>query len=38
MAVVMRGECAFSGGAVTSVVDDVGVDVTIRRGPSVAAP
>jgi hypothetical protein len=38
VAAVMRGGCAFSGGATASVVDDVGVDVTGRRGPSVAAP
>jgi hypothetical protein len=38
VAVVMRCGHAFSGGATASVVDDVGADVTGRRGPSVITP
>jgi hypothetical protein len=37
MVVVALCERAFSGGATVRVVGDVGVDVTGRRGPSVAA-
>jgi hypothetical protein len=35
---VVRGGCAFSGGATARVVGDMGPDVTGRRGPSVASP
>jgi hypothetical protein len=38
VAAVVRGGRAFSGGAAASVVDDVGANVTRRRGPSVAMP
>jgi hypothetical protein len=34
---VMHSGHDFSGGAAEGVVDDVGADVTGRRGPSVAA-
>jgi hypothetical protein len=37
VAVVLRCGHVFSGGATARVVDDVGGDVTGRRGPSVAA-
>jgi hypothetical protein len=37
-AAVVRCERAFSGGATTCVVGDVGEDVTGHRGPSVSAP
>jgi hypothetical protein len=32
---IVRGGCAFSGGAAARVMDDMGADVTGRRGPSV---
>jgi hypothetical protein len=35
---VVRNGRAFSGGATTGVVDDVGADVTGCRGPLVATP
>jgi hypothetical protein len=35
---VVRCGRAFSGDATASVVDDMGADVTGRRGPSVAVP
>jgi hypothetical protein len=38
MVAVVRSGRAFSGGATTHVVDEVGADVTGRRGPSVAVP
>jgi hypothetical protein len=38
VAAVKRSGRAFSGGAAASVVDNVGADVTGRRGPSIAAP
>jgi hypothetical protein len=38
LAVVVHSGHAFSGGAATGIVDDVGAVVTGRRGPSVAAP
>jgi hypothetical protein len=38
MAAFVCGGRAFSGGAATSVVGDVGADVTGRRGPLVVAP
>jgi hypothetical protein len=38
MAAVVRSGRAFSGGTAARVVDDVGADVTGRRGPSVAVP
>jgi hypothetical protein len=34
----VRGGRTFSGGAAARVVDGVGLDVTERRGPSVATP
>jgi hypothetical protein len=37
VAAVVLGGRTFSGGAATSVVDDVGANVTRRHGPSVAA-
>jgi hypothetical protein len=38
VAAVVRGGRVFSGGATARVVGDVGMDVTGRRGPSVAVP
>jgi hypothetical protein len=38
VAVIVRGGRAFSGGAATRIVDDVGADMTGRHGPSVIVP
>jgi hypothetical protein len=38
VAAVVRSGRAFSSGATAGVVDDVGVDMTGHRGPSVVAP